>query len=157
MAQGELRLRTTKCLQDFANRITLLLWEGLLRESGLFRPDPHRFPMMSQALNRVLQRRVGMCSVCSDPRYCDVQGGPPREERAPPCQEHGERLREEKGEDLTDLLRELEKETMEFLSRHDPNRAKFQPSLAEDVHRAAEKVIPYLYENIACSRCEGDS
>ncbi len=156
----ELHLRTAQCIADLANKVTLLVWENLPGERGASRHDPHRFPGLAHALSRVLESRIGPCQICSDPRSCDVWartgGGPPTAQKSPPCQEHERRLLAELGPEIADLLAEVEKATVEFFSRHNPDRAKFQPSMDERVHHAViGAVAPYLYGNIACSCCEG--
>ena len=72
---------------------------------------------------------------------------------APTCRGHAERLQKERNGDLKELLDEVEKEMVMFLSRHDQARAQFK-SLPEKVHHTVEAIAPYLFENIACSRCK---
>lgn len=148
---NDLHLNRAKRLEDFANHVTLLLWERLLQEKGLPPPDPHCFPGMSQALNRVIQHRVGPCSVCTA-IYDSGELCASSPSTTVSCEGHMSRLRIERGQELADLLGEVEKEVVDFLSRHDPTRATFK-SLPEKVHHAAEKIEPYLIENMACSHC----
>ncbi len=155
MVENDLHLRTVKCVEDVANKVTLLMWGRLVRGKSGYHPDAHRFPAMSRAVKEVLQRQVGICPVYDDPSYCDVQGGPrSAPQDSAPCQEHAQRLQEKCGKALANLASELRRETVDFLSRHDPKRARFQSLADEDAGLAVEAAMSYLKEALACSCCE---
>ncbi len=156
----ELCLRTEKCFADLANKVALLLWENLPGERGSSRVDAHRFPGLAQSLGRVLESRIGPCRICGDPRSCDAWartggGSSAPAQAATLCNDHDRRLWAEYRAELTDLLDELENETVEFLSRHDPNRTAFHPALRDKVRDAVTVAAkPYLNQHLACSCCE---
>ena len=155
MAKHGLHLRTEKCFDEFANKVSLLLWERLREERGVPRLDFHRFPTMTQVVNAVLQRHIGVCDLCADLPYCDEWGRMrERREAGFSCKDHERQLLADAGTELDKLLRDLEAEAMGFISRHDPSRARVDAFLPDMIHRAIrEAVAPYLYQNIAGPCC----